>query len=141
MATALAEPPVVLGNSTAGASARRRLLPFRPTVSWVSALVTVLIVAIPLFVLLWSSFQVSPLGVPFTPGSVLSLGNYTGVFTDGTLVRPIVNTLFFVVGSLAIGLIISLGLAVVLERTNLPLRGLLFALIIAPVAMPQVVAG
>ncbi|MCW2647180.1 MAG: iron(III) transport system permease protein [Pseudonocardiales bacterium] len=117
---------------------RRRL---RPSFAAGAGLVTVVLVAVPLLVLLWSSFTVSPLGLPFTSNSHLALDNYIHVFTDRTLVRPIVNTIVFVVGSLAIGLLISLGLAVLLERTNLPMRGLFFALIVAPVAMPQVVAG
>jgi iron(III) transport system permease protein len=124
---------------------RRPRLPrrgrYRLSIAALAAVVTILLVAAPLGVLLWSSFSVSPLGLPFTPGSHLSVKNYTDVFTDGSLVRPVVNTIAFVVGSLAVGLLISLGLAVLLERTDLPLRGLFFALVVAPVAMPQVVAG
>jgi len=98
-------------------------------------------VCVPLGVLLWSSFTVSKTGLPFGAGTHWSLSNYTRVFTDGRLLRPALNTLVFVVGSLLIGLSISIGIAVALERLNLPLRNVLFALVVAPVAMPQVVAG
>src|SRR5262249_9702920 len=125
----------------APARPRPRLRLARPSIASLAGVLTVALVAVPLGVLIWGSFSVSPLGLPFTPGSHLALENYTDVFTEGTLVTPVVNTIVFVVGSLAVGLLISLGLAVLLERTNLPWRGLMFALIVAPVAMPQVVAG
>jgi iron(III) transport system permease protein len=138
IATASAGDAAVTTPVVTAASGRRFA---RPSVASAAGLLTVALVTAPLLVLVWSSFSVSPLGLPFTPGSHLAVKNYTDVFTDGTLVKPILNTVFFVIGSLAVGLLISLGLAVLLERTNLPLRGLFFALIIAPVAMPQVVAG
>jgi iron(III) transport system permease protein len=106
-----------------------------------AGVVTIVLVCIPLLMLLWSSFTVSKTGLPFGPGSHFSMSNYRRVFTDGDLVRPLLNTIGFVVGSLAVGLLISIGIAVLLERTSLPFRNLIFALVVAPVAMPQVVAG
>jgi iron(III) transport system permease protein len=117
--------------------ARSRML----SAATIAGIITVVLVCVPLLSLLWSSFTVSKTGLPFGAGSHWSLANYSRVFTDGTLARPIVNTVVFVVGSLAIGLSISIGIAVALERTNLPFRNVMFALIVAPVAMPQVVAG
>jgi iron(III) transport system permease protein len=106
-----------------------------------AGIVTLVLVCVPLGVLLWSSFSVSKTGLPFGAGSHFSISNYRRVFTDGDLVGPVLNTIFFVVGSLAVGLSISTGIAVLLERTSLPFRNLVFALVVAPVAMPQVVAG
>jgi iron(III) transport system permease protein len=120
--------------------ARQRRLP-RPSLAGLAGVVTIVLVAVPVGILLWSSFSVSPTGLPFTSDARLAVHNYAQVFTDGRLIHPIINTVLFVVGSLAVGLLISLGLAVVLERTNMPLRATFFALIVAPVAMPQVVAG
>ena len=107
----------------------------------IAGIVTIALVCVPLGVLLWSSFVVSKTGLPFGAGTHWSLSNYTKVFTDGALVRPALNTIGFVVGSLLIGLSISIAVAVALERINLPFRNVMFALIVAPVAMPQVVAG
>lgn len=109
--------------------------------AWIAGVLTVVLVCVPLVVLLWSSFTVSKTGLPFGAGSHLSLSNYRRVFTDRELVRPVVNTVVFVVGSLAVGLTISVGIATLIERTTLPFRNVLFALVVAPVAMPQVVAG
>ena len=106
-----------------------------------AGVITIVLVCVPLVVLLWSSFSVSKTGLPFGAGSHFSMSNYRRVFTDGDLVGPVLNTVAFVVGSLAVGLSISTGIAVLLERTSLPFRNLIFALVVAPVAMPQVVAG
>ncbi len=130
---------VVVGGPPPTARPQRLLR--RPSFAAVAAVVTVLLVSIPLVILLWSSFSVSKLGLPFAADAHLSVANYQKVFTDGSLLKPIANTVVFVIGSLAIGLSISLGLAVLLERTNIPWRGVFFALVVAPVAMPQVVAG
>lgn len=137
----LADPPrVALVDPAVTVSPRRRRGPHL-SLPAMAGVVTIVLVAVPVGVLLWSSFSVSAMGLPFGSDARLSTKNYVDVLTNGYLIHPIVNTLVFVVGSLVVGLLISLGLAVVLERTNLPFQGTFFALIVAPIAMPQVVAG
>jgi len=130
-------PQRQLTPSSEGRRARSRSL----SGAWIAGIVTMILVCVPLIVLLWSSFSVSKTGLPFGAGSHFSFSNYKRVFTDGNLVRPIVNTVAFVIGSLAVGLLLSIGIATLIERTSLPLRNVIFALVVAPVAMPQVVAG
>lgn len=140
-AAAVAPPVLAAPGPAARRPVRRRPVAPANTLPVLIGGLTIALVLVPLVTLLVSSVTVSPLGIPFSAGSRLDLGNYTAVLTDGDLVRPVLNTAGFVVGSLAVGLSISVALAFLLERTDLPLRGLLFALVVAPVAMPQVVAG
>src|SRR5262245_14293966 len=98
-----AEVPLSVTVGGPPPTARPQRLLRRPSFAAVAAVVTVLLVAIPLAILLWSSFSVSKLGLPFAADAHLSIANYQKVFTDGALLKPIANTVVFVIGSLAIG--------------------------------------
>jgi iron(III) transport system permease protein len=78
--------------------------------------------------------------LPFE-ASPLTLTNYARVFLDPTTWTLLVNTTLFAVGSLALGATFAIGFSWLVERTDLPARELIFSLIIAPMAMPGMLAA
>jgi len=89
-------------------------------------------VLVPLAFLVLSSLR--PGGMPWTPG--LTLANYAEVYADPELIGMIANTLIFVAGSVSLGLFFGGVLAWLVERTDMPARGLVRALVILPMATP-----
>ena len=79
----------------------------------------------------------------FLPGEVLSgeparftFDSYTTVFTEGSTYRLLLNTIFYAIGTLAIGMTLAFTLAWLMERTDLPGRSALYSLMFIPMAMP-----
>lgn len=113
--------------------------------TWHSTLLTVALAAlvgyliiIPLGFLIFSSFKDSGTELPFqVPG--FSLANYETVFTSGRLLEVALTTLAYVIGSLLISLVVSLVLAYLFERTDIPGRRFLEPLALAPMAIPVTV--
>jgi iron(III) transport system permease protein len=89
-------------------------------------------VIVPLGFLVVSSMR--PGGMPWSPG--FTLANYAAVYADPALLRMISNTLIFVGGSVALGLLFGGTLAWLVERTDMPARRLVRALVILPMATP-----
>lgn len=75
--------------------------------------------------------------LPTEPGA-LTLRNLTAVYGDPATYQLLFNTAVFSVGALIIGLSISAGLAWLVECTNLPLKGLVYATILIPIALPGI---
>lgn len=78
--------------------------------------------------------------LPFEPGA-LTLENYRQVFLDPATWTLLVNTFVFAVGSLALGMSVALLLGWLVERSDIPCRELIFALIVAPMAIPGMMAA
>jgi iron(III) transport system permease protein len=93
-----------------------------------------LLVVVPLLFLLLSS--VRPGGMPLSPG--FTVANYVKVYSDPALFAMIRNTVTFVIGSVTMGLLFGGMLAWLVERTDMPARGLMRALVILPMAMPPI---
>lgn len=96
------------------------------------------LVVVPLVILLYSSFTASatelPLGVPS-----FSLDNYLAAFSSSRLGEVTLNTGIYVVGALAVALVLSVCLAYLFERTDIPGRSFLAPLALAPMAVPVTV--
>lgn len=75
--------------------------------------------------------------LPTEPGA-LTLANIKAVYGDPATYHLLLNTLIFAVGSLIIGLAIAAGLAWLVECTNLPLKGVVYATILIPIALPGI---
>jgi iron(III) transport system permease protein len=95
----------------------------------------------PLLMLLVSSLKKTEGRLPFEANTPFTLENYSDVFLDTRLYSLLGNTLFFAAGSLAIGFVLSVLLAWLVERTDLPLRNLVFVLIVASSSLPQIISG
>jgi multiple sugar transport system permease protein len=94
------------------------------------------ILTLPSMYVLWLSLNESSYGTGLT---WVGLDNYSAVFTDSYFWRAAANTFFLVNGVVYVELIIGLALAA-LFASGLPLRGLMFALVLTPYAISEVVA-
>lgn len=92
------------------------------------------LVLLPLALLLVSS--VKPSGFPLDAGWTLK--HYGLVYLDAGFYRLLANTLIFAGGSMALALALGLALAWLVERTDLPARGAVRALVILPMATPPI---
>ncbi|MFG2781345.1 ABC transporter permease [Streptomyces prunicolor] len=96
------------------------------------------LILVPLVILLYSSLKASTTELPFdVPG--FSLDNYRAVFSSSRLGTVTLNTAVYVVGALAVALVLSLCLAYLFERTDIPGRSFLGPLALAPMAVPVTV--
>lgn len=116
-----------------------RRLEGRTVLIVISVVVLLYLVLAPVFMLTSTSFQDNHSNLPFSKGTTWSLQNYKTVFTQAETYRVLGNTLVFAIGSLILAAVIALAFAWLLERSNLPLRNLVFVLVIAPSGMPLVI--
>jgi iron(III) transport system permease protein len=103
---------------------RLRRVPLVPALA--VALVAYLTV-VPLALMLW--FSVSSTG-PGEAAGAFTLANYAEAYLNPANLPLLTNTLLFTVGSSAFGLVLGLGFAWLVERTNTPLRN--FAYVVVP---------
>jgi iron(III) transport system permease protein len=106
----------------------------------VAATVVLYLVAAPLVLLLVSSVKATGEHLPFEAGP-LTLNNYATVFLDVRTYVILGNTALFAVGVLAEGFALALIFAWLVDRTNLPLRNVVFALVLVPMAIPGMLAA
>lgn len=78
--------------------------------------------------------------LPFEAGP-LTLENYARVFFDPATWSLIANTTVFAFGSLIVGISLALILGWVVERSDIPHHELMFSLVIAPMAIPGMMAA
>lgn len=94
------------------------------------------ILTIPSLYVLWLSLNQSSYGTSLT---WVGLENYRAVFTDTYFWRAALNTFFVVNGVVYVELLLGLALAI-LFVSGVPLRGVMFACILMPYAISEVVA-
>lgn len=95
----------------------------------------------PVTMLVFSSFRASEGRLPISPGVEWTLDNYINVLTNPTTYTVMWNTFLFAGGSLIVSFALSITFAWLIERTDMPLRGTLFVVIIASIGLPNVIAG
>jgi iron(III) transport system permease protein len=101
----------------------------------VAGVVAYLVLA-PLALLIVSALKPNE-ALPTEPGA-LSLDNVRAVYGDPATWRLLANTAVFAVGALLVGLTIAAVLAWLVECTNLPLKGFVYATILIPIALPGI---
>lgn len=94
------------------------------------------ILTIPSLYVLWLSLNQSSYGTALT---WVGLENYRAVFTDTYFWRAALNTFFVVNGVVYVELLLGLALAI-LFVSGVPFRGVMFACILMPYAISEVVA-
>ncbi len=104
-----------------------------------TALVLIYLVLGPVLMLLVSSFKLTEGTLPFEAGVPWSLGNYVNVLTSSRTYAVLGNTFVFAFGALAVSFALSIAFAWLIERTDLPLRNLLFVVIVASIGIPNVI--
>lgn len=96
------------------------------------------LVIVPLLVLVFGSFKSVAPGTPDYFSWDLTLENYTRAFASRYLPRATFNTAVFAVGASGVAFIFGAFLAWVTERTNSPLRNVLYVLAVSRVILPGV---
>ena len=105
-----------------------------------SSLAAVYLISAPLVMLLVTAFRGPDDFLPFEPGAHWSLEHLRAVYGDAVLYAVTVpDTLQFVGGSVVLTFVTAFALAWLVERTDLPLRNVLFTLLLFPLLVPSVV--
>jgi iron(III) transport system permease protein len=92
------------------------------------------LVLVPLALVILSSFR--PSGFPLEPG--FTLRNYATAYGDPGFPALLRTTLLFALGSSSVALALGLGLAWLVERSDLPGRNALRGLVLLPMATPPI---
>lgn len=131
-------PPASPSGPPPAAGRSRRWSWLRIALNAALALFVAYLVLVPLAILVYSSFKDSGTNLPFeVPG--FSIQNYVSVFLSSRLASVALNTLIYTVGSLLVSLVVSVALAYLFERTDIPGRKVLTPLALAPLAIPVTV--
>lgn len=93
------------------------------------------LVAAPIGLLALAGFKGGASALPLEPGP-FTFGNYRQAFLDPGTVDVVLNTLVLGFVSVTIALAISVGMAWTTQRTNAPLRGLIYFSMILPIGIP-----
>ena len=96
--------------------------------------IVVYLTLIPLLMILYGTFRDGP---PGTPAS-FTLNNYLRAFGNVELIGLVSNTAIFALGAALVSFLLGTFFAWVTERTNTPLRGVIYALVLLPFVVPGV---
>lgn len=106
---------------------------------WVWAVLgTALLVVYPLGMFLVGSFRSAPWG---DPGAAWTIAGYVGAYTDPYTWKLVFNTLLIGVMTLAGVMMVSIGYAWLITRSDIPFKPFLEVLVITPYFLPAVVSG
>ena len=130
----MAQPSATIGDARRPFPWRRSVSPERWLFGGTAVLLTLLILP-PVLTLVRSSFFV---GIGPGRSGVLSLGAYAGILADPDFPQLVLGTLEFACGSALFGLVVGAGLAWCTERTDTPLKGLVYAASFVSFAVPGV---
>jgi iron(III) transport system permease protein len=92
------------------------------------------LVAVPLAMVIWGTFRE---GAPGTPGG-FTLSNFVRAYYNVGLLQAIQNSLIFAAGASLISFCGGTVLAWITERTDAPLRRVIYALVLVPVIVPGI---
>jgi iron(III) transport system permease protein len=109
----------------------------RDVFGWLTLGTVAWLVIVPLFLVVFFSFQREPL----VEVSGFTLYHYLEIYVDPATYELILNTLVFGAGAILTGFAFAVPLAWLVERTNAPGRHLMYALILVPMALPPMIAA
>jgi iron(III) transport system permease protein len=118
---------------------RRNRVNWQKVVLCATAVVVLYLVLGPLVVAFVATFREQGM-LPFEPGP-LTLKNYAEVFLNPSTWTLMWNTSVFAAGSLILGMTFAIAFSWLVERSDMPYRELMFSLIIAPMAIPGMMAA
>lgn len=95
----------------------------------------------PLSILIFSSFRKTENSLPFEAQSPWTLDNYAQVFGSSSTYQVMGNTFLYAAGALVLSFTLSVTLAWLVERTDMPLRSTVFTVVIASLGIPAVLNG
>ena len=94
---------------------------------------------VPLAVQIFAAFRGPTTALPFQSTAYTTLDNLREVYAGGGMTATLIDTSYFVGGSVMLSLMIGFTLAWLIERTDLPYRRLMFVAILMPAIMPGLV--
>ena len=107
-----------------------------------SVVAALYLISAPLLMLLAAAFRGPEDVLPFESDARWTFGNLVAVYSDRALYTNIIpNTLIFVAGAVVLGFAAAFVLAWLTERSDLPLRNTVFALVLFPLLVPGVVVA
>jgi len=98
------------------------------------------LVLVPLIMLFYASVKSTEDKLPFET-TTTTLANYVTVFTNPATLPIFLNTFLFTAGALAVGLPLAILMAWLLERTSIPARRWIAALILVPMTIPSLLSA
>lgn len=120
---------------------RRNLLTIQGAVRTVALLVLLYLVLGPILMLLLASFENTTFGVTIRAPFPWTFANFQQVFADTQTYRVLGTTLLFAGVSLVLSFAVALTIAWLVERTNMPGRGFVYVLSVAPSGIPSVISA
>ena len=99
----------------------------------------VYLLAPPVALTLFSALRTPGDRLPFEDGVGWGLDNFAALYRSGALQSTLADTAVFVAGSVVLAFAAALVLAWLVERTDLPLRRLVYVLLLVPLMMPGIV--
>jgi iron(III) transport system permease protein len=99
------------------------------------------LVAGPVAVLVFGSFKDTTFYLPFESGAPWSLTNFQQVFGSAATYQALGNTVVFALGSLALSFGVSVALALLVERTDIPFRKIIYIAVIAQMGIPAIISA
>ena len=139
--TATADPAPAAPAGRARGLPRVRRFESRTIAIVATVVVLVYLVLGPVLMLVLSSFKATDGTLPFEAGVPWTIDNYITVLTNPGTYAVLGNTFAFALGSLALSFTLSITFAWLIERTDLPLRNMLFVVIVASIGIPTVIIG
>jgi iron(III) transport system permease protein len=95
----------------------------------------------PILMLLLTSFEDTTAGVTIRPPVPWSVANFTGALGDAQTYQVLGTTLIFAAACLLFAFVVSLIFAWLVERTDLPARGLIYVLVVATTGTPGLISA
>ncbi len=97
-----------------------------------------IVVVYPLLYALYISFFNLNISIPWKGKIFVGFSNYLYVIKDPTWWAAVLRTLYFVIADITVGITLGLGVALLLNR-ELPLKSIIFAIILFPYVLPPIV--
>ena len=94
---------------------------------------------VPLTVTVLTSLRGPVRKLPFEPGSYFTFDNFIRLYQSGALTQTLTDTSLYVLGSVCVAFVISFAISWVLERTDFPARNWVFAGVLTPLMLPNIV--
>src|SRR5579885_645645 len=98
------------------------------------------LVGAPLLMLILASVKSTQNSLPFDP-TPFTAANYVSVFSSARTYQLLGNTAIFAGGSLAFGGLLGVLFAWLIERTDVPLGGVLAGLLVVPIGIPPLLTA
>ena len=98
-------------------------------------LVVAWLVLAPILLVIWGSFRDGPPGTE----TAFTVENYVNAYGTERLTRALTNSVIFAVCASVLSFVVGAYLAWCTERTNMPFRGVIYALMLLPIVVPGVI--